>query len=79
MASLEDRFTLATVAEQTGETLAKTHSRFASLHRSVKAARKNVPGAPELVIAHQKVGGLWQFSMTESIRTAVRQAEERGE
>jgi hypothetical protein len=79
MASFDDQFSLAHIAEETGESLPKTHSRFASLGRSIKVARKNVPDAPELFTAHERPGDLWHFSMPESIRTAVRQAEARAE
>lgn len=77
MGSFDDRFTLVNISEETGETLSKTHSRFASLGRSIKAARNNVPGAPDLFIAHQQPGDLWQFSVPESIRAAIRKAKTR--
>jgi hypothetical protein len=77
MGSFEDRFTLVDISEETGEALSKTHSRFASLGRSIKAARNNVPGAPELFVAHQQPGDHWQFSVPEPIRLAIREAEAR--
>lgn len=79
MASFDGWFTLTDIAEETGETLSKTHSRFASLGRSHKAARNNVPGAPELLTDDKQPGGHWRFSMPKSLRNAIRLVEDQAE
>lgn len=70
-AAQKDAFSLKDLADSLDQRLSVVKSRWASLGRSIRAARDDVPGAPRFLEEVERRDGLWHFTMPEAVREAV--------